>query len=337
MRIGIDLMGSDHSPHALFDAVIQAAKQYPDLSFSVFSSAETAAVLSDFHRQLMSVGQIAKVDFVLSDQVITMRDDPMTALRKKKNSSLVQGVKAVKAGEIDALISAGNTGALMAASTLSLPLLPGIRRPGLLALLPTEKSPLAVLDVGSSLVCNAEHFSGYAKVGSAYLRVCHEIVLPKVSLLNVGAESKKGTEEHRKAYQLLQERAGVDQYDFTGNVEARDVFRGNIDLLVTDGFTGNVLLKTGEGVAFFILDFLRKSAITSPSGHLQHLLQELQSHFSYAEYPGAILLGVEGVVIKCHGDSSSKGLFNAIKGAIHSVERNLIPKLKKELEAPASK
>lgn len=329
-------MGSDHSPHALFDAIIQAAKQYPDLFFSVFTTKETADILRDFHKQLLSIGQMAQVDFECAEQVITMRDDPMVAIRKKKNSSLVMGVKAVKSKQIDAFISAGNTGALMAAATFTLPMLPGMRRLGLMATLPTERAPMAVLDVGSSLVCNAEHLVSFARVGAAYQRVYHEIQLPRVALLNIGVESKKGTQEHQKAYQLLQDHAVGDRFEFMGNVEGRDVFQGRVDLLVTDGFTGNVLLKTSEGVAFFIMDFLRKSALTSPSGHLQHLLQELQSHFSYAEYPGAILLGVEGIIVKCHGDSSSRALYNAIKASITYVERDLIAKIKKELEAPLS-
>lgn len=336
MRIGIDLMGSDHSPHALFDAVIQAAKLYPSLTLVVFATKEAGDLVRDLHQQIVSLGPLAAIEYVWAEEVISMRDDPVTAVRQKKQSSLVMGIKAIKTHHIDAFITAGNTGALMTSATLSLDPLPGMRRPALLAMLPTERAPMSVLDVGSSLLCKAEHLVNFARIGSAYQRIYHQIQRPRVALLNIGAESKKGTLEHRKAYQMLQDNANVDHFEFLGNVEGRDVFQGHVDVLVTDGFTGNVLLKTSEGVAFFILDFLRKSAVTSPSSHIQHLMQELQSHFSYAEYPGAMLLGVQGIIVKCHGDSSSRALFNAIKATVSYLERDLLQKLTKELEAPLS-
>lgn len=329
MRIGIDLMGSDRSPQVLFDAVVQVAKQL-DFSHSlvVFADQKSISLFSDLKKKLSSPSQ-AIIEFYPVRDVITMFDEPVEAVRKKKHSSLVQGIKLLnQKGEerLDAFVSAGNTGALVAAATLNLPLLPGVRRPAILASLPTETGQVSIIDVGGNVSCKASHMVSFAKLGACFETICHGIALPKVGLLNVGAESKKGTSEHRLAYQILSTKAGP--FQFVGNVEGREIFQGKAHVLVTDGFTGNVLLKTTEGVASFILDFLRNSFAASSSPHTQHLLQRLQSHFSYSEYPGAILLGMEGIVVKCHGDSSAKAMYNSIKAAVAYVEVDLITKLK---------
>lgn len=329
MRIGIDLMGSDRSPQVLFDAVIQAAKQL-DLTnhFVVFADPET---ISDLKNQTFSSthsSSMAGIEFYPVNEVITMLDEPVEAVRKKKNSSIVQGIRLLKKKHpdaIDAFVSAGNTGALVAAATLNLSLLPSIRRPAILASLPTETGHVSVIDVGGNVSCKAAHMVSFAQLGACFEKIQHGIQVPKVGLLNIGVESKKGTHEHRLAYRQLSNQEET-LFQFEGNVEGREVFQGKVHVLVTDGFAGNVLLKTTEGVATFILDFLRKNAGAS-SIHTQHLLQQMQSHFSYNEYPGALLLGTEGIIVKCHGDSSSKALFNSIKAAIRYVEIDLIGKL----------
>ncbi len=331
MRIGIDLMGSDHSPIALFDAIIQTAKQSPSIQLVVFATREAGAAMVQLYTQLSTLSALGSVEFEWVDQVITMRDDPIPAIRLKKKSSIVLGIKMLKRGAIDAFISAGNTGALIASAAIHLPKLPGISRPGLLTLMPTEREPMAVMDVGGMHQCKAAHLVNFSRVGAAFLRIFQGIALPRVALLNIGSESKKGSHEHQMAYRLLEEGAERDRFNFTGNVEGRDVFQGKVDLLVTDGFTGNVLLKTAEGVALFILDFLKSNSLQTGSGFVQHLIQELQGRFSYAEYPGAILLGVEGVVVKCHGDSSARALYHAIQASSAYVERGLISKISKEL------
>lgn len=333
MLIGIDLMGSDRSPQVLFDAVIQAAKQFDSsVTFVVFTTQEAVDALSDLQKQVTGSFSIARIKFELVQDVITMRDEPVQSIRQKKNSSLVQGIRLLKKKGLDAFVTAGNTGALIACATLTLPLLPGIRRPALLATLPTEEGQVAVLDVGGNVLCKAAHFVHFAELGAAFQRIHFGLAAPRIGLLNIGNESKKGTLEHRQAYQLLQTLSNNKPHlQFIGNIEGREVFQDKVDVLVTDGFTGNVLLKTSEGVAFFILDFLRRSLATSPVSQVQHILQQLQAHFSYTEYPGAILLGVDGVVVKCHGDSSSKAMYNSIKAAATYVEQQLIVKLKAEL------
>lgn len=326
-------MGSDRSPQVLFDAVIQAAKQFDStVTFVVFTTQEAIDPLSDLQKQVMDSSAIARIKFELAQDVITMRDDPVPSIRLKKNSSLVKGIRLLKKRGIDAFVTAGNTGALIACSTITLPLLPGIRRPALLATLPTEVGQVAVLDVGGNVLCKAAHLVRYAELGAAFQKIHFGLAAPRIGLLNIGNESKKGTSEHRQAYQMLQTLSNSRlNIQFVGNIEGREVFQDKVDVLVTDGFTGNVLLKTSEGVAFFILDFLRRSLATSPVSQVQHILQQMQAHFSYAEYPGAILLGIDGVVVKCHGDSSAKAMYNSIKAAATYVEQQLTAKLKAEL------
>lgn len=328
MRIGIDLMGSDRAPQVLFDAALQAAKQLDDShTLVVFADQDTIHSLSDLKKPFSASPSSAVIEFFPVKEFIAMHDEPLVAVRKKKHSSLVQGIKLLKkksSDALDALVTAGNTGALVAAATLNLPLLHSIRRPAILASLPTESGHVSIIDVGGNVACKAPHLVGFAKLGACFEVICQGIVDPKVGLLNVGAESKKGTHEHRQAYQALSKQDHF--FQFAGNVEGRDIFQGKVNVLVTDGFTGNILLKTSEGVASYILEFLKKNTAGAP--HLQHLLQQMQSHFSSSDYPGAILLGIEGIVVKCHGDSSPKALFNGIKAAVSYVEADLIAKLK---------
>jgi len=319
-------MGSDRSPHVLFDAVIQSAKQLdPSVELLVITTKECAESFAS----RVPTTSAAKIEFYFAPDVINMRDEPLLAVRHKKGSSLVVGVKLLKKKALDAFVTSGNTGALITCATLMLPFFPGIRRPALLALLPTETGSVAVIDVGGNVSCKAHHLVQFAEMGLAF-QSCHRgIEKPRIGLLNIGIESKKGTREVQQAYQVLKEKEeqGAPLH-FVGNVEGREVFQGKVDLLVTDGFTGNVLLKTSEGVASFILETIKRS-LGPPLTHLQeHAFQQLQHHFNYAEHPGAILLGVEGIIIKCHGDATSKALLNSIKGAISFVEKKLVVKLK---------
>lgn len=328
MRIGIDLMGSDSPPHILFTAVQQAAKS---LDFPcIFLVIATKPVLAQLPSSILPLSGHVKIQFHEAEDMIGMDEDPILAIRHKKNSSLVCGIRLLKKGEIDAFVSCGNTGALIAGAVLTLPLLPGIKRPALLANLPTEKGLTATLDVGSTVACKASFLVQFAHLGAAYQRVVKGIAVPTVGLLNVGIESKKGTMEVREAYECLRKQgeAGHSGMNFIGNIEARDVFKGFVDVLVTDGFTGNVLLKTAEGVADLIFGTLENGAMERSVE-----LQKLRQRFDYAEYPGAMLCGVEGVVIKVHGNGSPKALLSSILGAADFVRKDVVAHLKKELQA----
>lgn len=330
MRIGIDLMGSDRSPSILFKAIEQAAEEFPQVHLVIFiTQAALDEILSNSSAHFSF--RRAHLEFQVVSDVIEMNDEPLLAIRQKKNSSLALGIKLLKKRYLDGFVSAGNTGALIAGATLSLPLLPGIKRPALLATLPTEKGSVAIIDVGGNVSCKAYHLVQFAQLAVAYQRCCEGIEEPRVGLLNIGVESKKGTSEVRQAYQLLQQLGQQGKMRFVGNVEGRALFQGAVDVLVTDGFTGNILLKTSEGVSSFILHNLKEVLQEVLPEQRSSILRHLHYHFDYDEYNGAIICGVDCVAVKCHGQSSAKGLFKGIQGAIQLVQNGFIHQIKKQL------
>ncbi|MFS8563856.1 MAG: phosphate acyltransferase PlsX [Rhabdochlamydiaceae bacterium] len=257
---------------------------------------------------------------IAATNFIAMHEDPIEAVQTKKDSSLCLGLTALATGEIDAFVSAGHTGALLVGSKTILKTLPGIDRPALLAALPTKKHEVAVLDVGANTSLQAKHLIQLAAMGLAYQKT-RGIENPKIALLNIGKEPSKGTTQLQEAYhRLLTLKNGV----FVGNIEGRDVFEGDIQVLVTDGFAGNIFLKTAEGVASFILSHLENELSSEMIG-------KLRTRLHYTEYPGAILCGINGIVIKCHGDGNPIAFINGIKGAIRLVQHQFINSLKESL------
>lgn len=303
-------MGSSASPAVLFDAVVQAAS-FLDPSDSLVAIGREEPSCSDFEQ----------VEFYCVSDEITMEVDPLWAVRHQKGASLTTGIRLLQEKQIDGFVSAGNTGALIASSALQLRTLPGVSRPALIAALPTEQGSVAVIDVGGNISYKAHHLMEFACMGAAYQRVYEGIEQPTVGLLNIGTESKKGTAKLREAYHLLEQKESVH---FVGNVEGREVFEGKVDVLVTDGFTGNVFLKAAEGVSSFIFTTVKKEYPTA-------VLDTLEKKFHHAEYPGALVCGVEGVVVKCHGDASTKAMLNAIKGAVRAVRQHLVTRIKEVL------
>lgn len=284
-------MGGETSPHDLYLGVVQAAQHLgPAYTFAVFATPEVAQGLAPHHQ----------IRFHSAPETITMGDPPLEAIRHKKKSSLITGIKFLKRKGIHAFVSTGNTGALIAASSLILHRQQGVRKAALLAELPTLGGITAVLDVGGNVQCKAEDLLQFARLGTEYMRTMHKILEPRIGLLNIGVESKKGTSEHQRAYQLLQGE------HFVGNVEGKEIFQGKVDILVTDGFTGNVLLKSVEGVSAFILKNLSQNGTAAP---------ELKKKFDPEEYSGALVVGVKGIVVKCHGSSSPRALFKGILAA----------------------
>jgi len=316
-------MGSDNSPLVLFEAILQAIEHVASApTFVVFGTPE---VIEQFKQRAGNSFASPKIIYHVVSEVIVMSDEPLTAIRRKKNSSLVQGIRLLKKKKLDAFISAGNTGALIACASLSLPMLPNIKRPALLAVLPSQTGTVAVLDVGGNVSCKAHHLVQFAQMGAAYQKAASGITVPKVGLLNIGVESKKGTSDVRQAYQILSE-FSTKHLHFLGNIEGREVFEGKVDVLVTDGFSGNVFLKTTEGVAAFIFDRLQGG-----KKDVFDALPEIKKQFRYEEYPGAILCGIDGLVMKCHGNSSPRAIFHAIKGVVHLLNNRLIERIKEQL------
>ncbi len=320
LRIGIDLMGSDTPAERLLEAVLAFfQEQEAPIEFILLGTSPV------FDGKVLPKGIKAEI----VKEVISMEDDPLHAVRRKKNSSLCTGVRMLQKKEVSAFVSAGNTGALIACAKMCLSTLPSIDRPALLTLLPTRRNEIAVLDIGAHVHCKSDHLLQFALMGIAYQK-CRGIASPMVGLLNIGSEEKKGTPELREAYQKLQT-LNRHQPTFVGNIEGRTVFQGNIDVLVTDGFTGNVFLKTAEGIASVILDQLQEHTEEGCPPHLKNILATLRHRLHYAEYPGAILCGVEGILVKCHGDGNTQALINSVKGAIRLVQHSFLEKIKTQL------
>lgn len=321
-------MGSDSSPQELFLGVLQAAARYnSEFHFVVFATAEIIEQLSVM--TLESPGK-AQVFFHAVQEFIEMHEDPLLAVRRKKNCSLRIGMHLLKLKRIDAFVSAGNTGALIICSRVMLSKLPFIKRPALLILLPTKKKMLAIVDAGGNIKDTATSLLQYAYMGIAYQRCCAGIACPSVGLLNIGTEAYKGPALLRQVYSALESQskevsASGKQFHFAGNIEARELFDGGVDVLVSDGFTGNVMLKAVEGTAAFVLDSIRDK-FQAPKTE-----DSYQSRFDYSEYPGALVCGVDGVVVKCHGNASAKSIYNAVCGAISILEKKLIPQIKEDL------
>ena len=283
-------MGGDHPPEELL-AHLNAIQEPLELALI---APKPFPPLPQSHHTLTCIE---------ADDVIGMDEEPLTAIRKKRRATTCVGMELVRDGKLTALVSTGNTGALLASAVHTLPLLEGIKRPGLLATLPTIKGPLALIDVGANLICTAEHLVSFAQLGVNHQKKMG-IANPTIAILNIGEERYKGKPELIEAYQQLEEKFGTS---FIGNIEGRDAFQGKADVLVTDGFTGNVLLKTAEGMASYV-----HQRIGDQFPALNHLVSDLD----YTEHPGAVLAGVEGIVIKCHGCSDGDALINGIKGAV---------------------
>lgn len=325
--IGIDLLGGDHHDithvletlHALF------TEGSNPFYLTVFSTPEMAEAIEAF-RIAYSLSE-AQLQTIITEEIIKMDDDPLHAIRKKKNSSMRLGMQHLKEKKIDAFVSTGNTGALIASAKTTLPMLTGISRAALITLLPTQQDPVAVIDVGANIECTPEHLVHFAKMGVAYQR-SRGIEKPTIGLLNIGTEEKKGRQELRETYQLLQG-FNPEESPFIGNVEGKEVFTGGIDVLVTDGFTGNVFLKTAEGISSFILETMRKNKSLIPFS--KSLLGRVEKELYSAESPGAILCGVDGIILKCHGDATPESLKHGFHAALSLIQNNFLAKLKKQL------
>lgn len=308
-------MGSDSSPQILFPALLEAHEQFGHEVefFVIFATHQTIKTLHSIARDF------SKIRFVEAESAIEMEDSPLLAVRRKKKSSLLLGIKEMANGNIDALVSAGNTGAMIAGASLLLEPLPHVARPGLLAFLPTQRGRVAVIDVGGNVHGSARQLVQFAQMGVAFQKAIGKAD-PKIGLLNIGIESIKGTSEVRKAYHLFEEMFGNA---FVGNIEGPEVFQGKVDILITDGFTGNVFLKTSEGISQFILQFLSDH----PRPIHDDTLLDLNKLMSYDEYPGAVLCGVQGLIVKCHGYATPKAFYNGIKGAAFLLKKQLLPKM----------
>lgn len=306
MRIAVDAMGGDHAPSAIIDGCLEALKEYKDLEIVLVGRLE---VIKPYLATMPP-----NLHLVHAPEVIEMEEEPVKAVRNKKNASLVEVTRMVKEKEVDACISAGNTGAYMTAGLLITGRIKGIERPALVAIFPTKKGrPSLILDVGANVDPKPEHLVQYAHMGSIYVEQVFGVENPTVGLLNVGIEETKGNELAKKTFALLKQ----SSLPFVGNVEARDILDGVADVIVCDGFTGNVVLKLAEGVAQTLFDVLREEFTKNWMTKLAALIMKpglsaQKNRVDYTEYGGSPLLGLNGICIKAHGSSNAKAIKNAI-------------------------
>ena len=328
--IALDAMGSDRAPRPEIEGAIQAARHYDVRVALVGREEPTRAELARY-----PAASGLPLDIVPATEVITMEDKAVQAVRAKRDSSLRVGLRMVREGRADGFITAGNTGAAMIAAKMVLGAIPGVDRPALAAVFPTAVNTVAILlDVGANVDCKPHNLEQFAVMGEIYFRSMFGTKRPRVGLLSIGEEETKGNELTRDSFQLLKQLP----LNFVGNVEGRDLYGGQVDVIVADGFVGNVALKTSEGVANLVRATLKetlKTTITRQVGYLlsRSAFADFKKRLDHTEYGGAPLLGVKGVCFITHGSSNANAIKNAIRVAAEFAERKINDKIEKELAA----
>lgn len=320
MRIAVDAMGGDYAPVSLVEGAVQALRKYDDIQ-ELFLVGDEPTVRAE-------CGRFGKADpritFVHSTQIVTMSDSAVEGVRRKKDSSVSRAVDLVKEGKAQAIVSAGHTGAAVAATTIKLRMLDGIDRPGIATIMPTEKNLFVLIDAGANIDAKPIELLQYGIMGSLYSKHVLGYDNPRVGLMSIGEEDVKGNDLTKETFKLL-ERSNLN---FVGNVEGNDVFEGKVEVIVCDGFVGNVVLKTAESLAHALFRWLKAEVTSNPiriAGGmlLQNAFKSIRRKTDYAEYGGAPLLGINGVCIIGHGTSSPKAVCNAIRVARESINNQL--------------
>ena len=324
MRIMIDAMGGDHAPYEIVKGALEALKEY---GHNIVLVGDSAAI-SDSLKKLGHTEVPAGIEIAHASQVVTMEDDGTAVMRTKKDSSMVVGLKMLKEGQADAFISAGNTGALLTCATLAVGRVRGIRRAAIATVVPSAKGHYVLLDSGANVECTPEFLLQFAYMGSYYAEYVLGKSNPAVGLLNNGTEETKGTPVHKEAYTLLKEASASANLNFIGNVEAREVPHGAADVVVADGFSGNVMMKTMEGTASLLTGMLKKgfkkNALTMFAALLmKSSISELKGMMDYKEVGGAPLLGISKPVIKAHGSSDARAIKNAVRQAAKYAQTDI--------------
>ena len=309
MRIAVDAMGGDRGPDLIARAAVGAIEARPS-DLEIILVGDRGQIEPTLRK---SARNNPRIQIAHASEIVGMSEAPANAIRKKKDSSIAVALRLIKAGEADALVSAGNTGAVVAGSLVSIGRLHGVSRPAIATFYPTSKRPVVFLDIGANSVCTPKNLVQFGIMGSVFAEYHLGTKEPRVGLLNIGEEKTKGTDMIRSAYDLLKD----VQLNFVGNVEGRDIMAGQVDVVVCDGFVGNVVLKFSESILAFTSQMLRQEIKKSFRAKLGALLLKpvfstFRQRLDYAEYGGAPLLGVNGVVIICHGKSSPRAIRNAI-------------------------
>ncbi len=330
MRISIDAMGGDHAPREIVAGTLQAAEKIQGIE-KLFLVGDETAIRTELARHKGKVP--ACIEIIHASEVVGMGESPAVAIRRKKDSSIARSIELVKDGKADAIFSAGNTGAAVAAATLKLRTLEGVSRPAIAAIMPTPRDPFVLLDAGANPDSTPEMLQQYAVMGSIYSREILGVEKPSVGLLSIGGEAAKGNETTKKTFGLLE----ATHLNFVGNVESGDLFAGDVSVAVCDGFVGNVVLKTSEAVARMISTWLKTMFRANPLRILGYLLSrgvfhEMKQHADPSSHGGAPLLGANGVVIIGHGSSNALATYNAIRVAAAAIDHKLNHLIEAELK-----
>lgn len=325
MKLAVDGMGGDNAPQAIIEGVLMALEDFPKLEIDLYGDEQKMAPYLKSHNRL---------NIVHCTEVVEADDDPARAVRRKKDSSMARMLDAVTEGKADACLSAGNTGALMAGGLFKVGRIEGVSRPALATTLPTMNGEgFLMLDLGANSDAKPENLLQYAIMGDIYVKKVRGISSPRVGLLNIGTEDKKGNELTKAAFSLLNEA----NFNFEGNVESRELLNCVADVVVTDGFTGNMVLKSIEGTAGTIFKMLKETFFASTKTKIaaalvKNDLKQLKEKMDYTEYGGAALFGLKAPVIKAHGSSNPRAIYSAIKQASIMVEHEVCETIAQTIE-----
>ncbi len=331
MRISIDAMGGDYAPREIVAGTLQAAEKLTGLE-KLYLVGDEAAIQAELAKHKGAVP--ACIEIIHASEVVDMGEAPAVAIRRKKDSSIARSIELVKDGKADAIFSAGNTGAAVAAATLKLRTLKGVARPAIATVMPTSgKDPFVLLDAGANPDSTPEMIQQFAVMGTIYSREILGFKDPSVGVLSIGEEDAKGNETTKKTFALLQK----SHLNFAGNVESRDLFSGKVNVGVCDGFVGNVVLKTSEAVAKMISTLIKEFFRKSPLRILGYLLsrgvfKDLRAKADPSHYGGAPLLGANGVVIIGHGSSNAFAVYNGVRVASEAIDHDVNHLIEAELE-----
>lgn len=333
MKIIVDAMGGDHAPEAPVKGALDAVKEY---GVEVVLVGRGEAILSVLKENGISEVP-AGVEIAHADQVVEMCDNPATAFKEKKDSSLTIGLNMVRDGKGDAFVSAGSTGAILSAATLLTKRIKGIRRAALAPVIPTGKGSAVLIDCGATAECTPEYLLQFAFMGSYYAEQALGCPEPKVGLLNIGVEPSKGTDLQRETYALLEEAGKEGRINFVGNIEAREAVLGGVDVIVADGYSGNIFLKTVEGVGLFMAREVKKMFKKNLFTKLAALMvgsgiREFKKKLDSGEVGGTALIGISKPVIKAHGSSDAYAIKNAIRQAVAFANSGIIENITENIE-----
>jgi len=333
MKIVVDVMGGDNAPKEMIRGALQAAAEH---GVDVIMAGRGEEILQALKED--GIHEIPKgVEIAHASQVVEMEDMPSSVVREKKDSSLVVGLNLVASGSGDAFVSAGSTGALLTASTLILKRIKGIRRAALAPILPSANGGALLIDCGANVECTPEYLLQFAYMGSYYAEKVMGREKPKLGLLNIGTEETKGTQVHREAYKLFHNAGEEGRIRFIGNVESREVCFGEVDVVVSDGFSGNIMLKTMEGVGLYFAGLMKKMFLKSAKTKLAALLvrdgiADFKRILDYKEVGGAPLLGIAAPVVKAHGSSDARAFASAIRQAKQYTQTGIISQITENIE-----